>query len=53
MAEDDDIDQRRDEVIKRMINMPPKPHKSVPKRRPSPEVRQLPKRRTNRKRDKA
>jgi len=49
---DDDIDQQRDEVIKRMIATPPKAHKDEPKRRatPSPEVRQLPKRRTNRNR---
>jgi hypothetical protein len=52
---EDDIARERDEVIKRMIATPPKTHKSEPKRRltPSPEVRRLPKRRTNKKRDKA
>jgi hypothetical protein len=47
--------RRRDEVIKRMIAMPPKTHKSEPKRRPvrSLRVKQLPKHRTNKKRSKA
>jgi hypothetical protein len=55
MSDKDDIARQRDEVIRRMIATPPKAHKSEPKRRltPSPEVRQLPKRRTNKKRDKA
>lgn len=51
-GDDEDVAQRRDEVIKRMIATPPKTHKEEPKRRPtpSPEVRQLPKRRSNKKR---
>ncbi len=50
--QDDLIARQRDEVIKRMIATPPKTHKEEPKRRPtpSPHVRQLPKRRTNKKR---
>jgi hypothetical protein len=54
-SSDDEIARQRDETIKRMIATPPKTHKDEPKRRPtpSPEVRQLPKRRTNKKRDKA
>lgn len=50
-----EIDRQRDETIKRMIATPPKALKDEPKRRktPSPEVRQLPKRRTKKKRDKA
>lgn len=53
MAQDeDDIARERDEVIRRLHAMPPKRHKDEPKRRltPSPEVRQQPKRRTNKKR---
>jgi hypothetical protein len=52
---DDEIDRQRDEVVKRLIATPPKPLKDEPKRRPSPApgVRQLPKKRTNKKRDKA
>lgn len=55
MSDENDTARQRDEVIKRMIATPPKAHKDQPKRRPtpSPEVRQLPKRRTNKKRDKA
>jgi hypothetical protein len=56
MADDEEaVARKRDEVIKRMIATPPKTHKQEPKRRqtPSPGVRQLPKRRTNEKRDKA
>jgi hypothetical protein len=59
MAKDDPdekaVARQRDEVIKRMIATPPKTHKQEPKRRPtpSPDVRQLPKHRTNKKRDKA
>jgi hypothetical protein len=54
-SEDADIARRRDETIKRMIATPPRSQKAEPKRRkpPSPEVRQLPKHRTNKKRDKA
>jgi hypothetical protein len=52
---DDDIARQRDDVIKRMIATPPKRLKDEPKRRPSgiPGTKQLPKRRTNKKRDKA
>lgn len=57
MADDPDgeVARQRDETIKRMIATPPKTHKEEPKRRltPSPEVRQLPKRRSNKKRDQA
>lgn len=53
--DEDEIAGQRDEIIKRMIGMPPKAHTEEPKRRgtPSPEVHQLPKRRTNKKRSKA
>lgn len=53
--DEDEVARARDEVIRRLHAMPPKRHKDEPKRRltPSPEVRQLPKRRTNKKRDKA
>ena len=54
-SEDEINRQREDEVMKRLIATPPKALKDEPKRRgaASPEVRQLPKRRTNKKRDKA
>jgi hypothetical protein len=47
----DEIAKRRDEVLRRMIAMPKRTHKDEPKRRltPSPKVRQLAKRRTNKK----
>jgi hypothetical protein len=53
--DDEEISRQRDETIKRMIATPPKSHKDEPKRRPtrSPVVRDLPKHRTNKKRDKA
>jgi hypothetical protein len=53
-GEDEEVAQRRDEVLRRMIATPPKPHKAM-KRRPAKasEGRQLEKRRTNKKRDKA
>jgi hypothetical protein len=52
---EDDIARQRDAVIKRMIATPPTPHNKEAKRRPSgiPGATQLPKRRTNKKRDKA
>jgi len=52
---DSEIDRQRDEVIKRLIATPPKPLKDEPKRRPlkAAGVAQLPKKRTNEKRDKA
>lgn len=52
---DDEVARQRDEVIKRLIATPPKALKDESKRRPtrSPEVRQLPKRRTNKKRQEA
>ncbi|HEX8901248.1 hypothetical protein [Vitreimonas sp.] len=34
---DDEIERQRDEVMRRMIDMPPKAHKDEPKRRASPE----------------
>lgn len=53
--DEDDVARQRDDVIKRLIATPPKGHKDEPKRRPSgvPGAKQLPKHRTNRKRDKA
>lgn len=53
--EDEGIDRQRDEVMKRLIAMPPKSLKEEPKRRPvkASGVTQLPKKRTNKKRDKA
>lgn len=60
MSDDDqrsekDVARQRDGVIKRLIATPPKTHKEEPKRRPTgaPQFKQLPKRRTNKKRDKA
>lgn len=52
---DDKISKQRDEVLRRMIAMPPRAHKDEPRRRltASPKVRKLAKRRTNKKRDKA
>lgn len=52
---DDETARKRDDVMKRLIATPPSALKDEPKRRsaPSPAVRQLPKRRTNKKRDKA
>jgi len=51
----DPIATQRDDVMRRLIATPPKALKDEPKRRPvrAPEVTQLPKRRTNKKRDKA
>lgn len=45
----DEVAQQRDSTIRRMFATPPAKHKNEPKRRltPSPEVRQLPKRRKN------
>lgn len=45
----------RNETIKRLIGTPPEAQKDEPKRRPSgiPGAKQLPKHRTNKKRDKA
>ena len=55
MSDKDRVSRERDDVIKRMIATPPKRLKDEPKRRPtrSPDVKQLPKRRTNKKRDQA
>lgn len=55
LSDDEKAARQRDEVIKRMIAMPPKTHAEEPKRRKAtpPEVRQLSKKRTNKKRDKA
>ena len=49
---DDETARQRDEVIKRMFATPPKKHADEPKRRPvkAVSVKQLPKRRTNKKR---
>jgi hypothetical protein len=47
-SDDEDVARRRDEVLRRMIATPPKPHKAM-KRRPAKaaEGRQMEKRRTN------
>jgi hypothetical protein len=55
MDDPDEIARKRDQTIKRMIATPPKTQKAEPKRRPTgtPGAKQLPKHRTNKKRDKA
>jgi hypothetical protein len=36
-TEDDNAGERRDEVLKRMLRTPPKPHKDEPKKRAPPK----------------